>query len=1167
VAKPNPDSDEVSLTWADNSKVESGYKIGVRPRGSTSEFSLSKTVAANTTSTTITGLTPGTTFEVIVAAYYTIDPNDPNNEVLSDFSAPAIVTTRNGFTNSLAELLGSGKPFTSQLTTTTSVPRLSWSVEGLPPGLSFNPADGKITGVATRNGVFPVSLRAVYADGSTAGATLTLTVRAAVAPASPLSIPAGDRSVVAGSQTSIPLSGLFSDPDTETAVRLSTSVGNIDILLFPSATPLTVANFLSYVDAGYYTGVAFHRSVPGFVIQGGAYKPVEAPDKFQTIPKLTSPLNEPGITNVAKTIAMAKQEGNANSATSEFFFNLGNNAANLDSQNGGFTAFARVSDSTWGVVEAMALKPTSPYAYALDDITTADVTYSPVAANPNFPWPINGSSAPAQMDNTRTIVINNASRIQQGLSYSVTGNSNPDGVTASISDGNLLISGPLADAQSNLTIEATDLDGLKVSQTFTVRVVASHSAPTITQPPANATATLGGGATFTVTATGSDPLTYQWRKDGINLSGKTGASLPLSNLTYADAGAYSVVVRNSAGSATSSSASLTISGPPTISQQPSDLFRGYGYSATFTVKVAGPGPFTYQWFRGATSVSLTQNSASSTATYPIPAVDISHDGLYRVVITNSLGSTTSTPARLLVVPTDLDANGSLDLRDSDGDGFDDDAEIAFGGDPLSRTRKPATVFVARANALTTLKNLPLRRVPATPNATTFTHSLTGTAAEVPAFWLATQELSNSQFASILQIAYAQGGISIGSEDRPVVTYQGMPVCRLPTYASTDPNGLKVNEVSFDPRGGFYVPIEAANYPVRGVSWYGSFLCAVLMDDIYGLPGRLNIPTWSYAANPGEGFVIPSDAQWEWAAKSGIKNLPYPTGTSVSAALANFASPAGSTKPVNSYAANAFGLFNLAGNVAEWVFDTAEGGDLAYTRGGSWSDLALALSNDQRASRTKASTNLPTGVRLALVDDRSPSFTTSPKHQLVSSSGPLTLSAAASGAPVLTGQWFKNNRPVTGATAPVFTIPSPKLSDAGTYKVTVTNPLNSVTSAEVQAAVIDVPLAPQAVASAIGKPITFRIPHAGQNLAFQWKKDGTDIANGSTYKIERTATFQGSASLTVLSPTLDSGGRYTCVVSQPLLSPAPAPLTITFDLTVEAPPSFAAALPPTTILNL
>jgi len=86
-------------------------------------------------------------------------------------------------------------------------------------------------------------------------------------------------------------------------------------------------------------------------------------------------------------------------------------------------------------------------------------------------------------------------------------------------------------------------------------------APTVTSQPVAQSATVGGSATFSVTASGTGPLAYQWRKDGTPMTGATAPSLTLTNLALTDAGTYSVVVSNSAGSATSSGAALSVTAP------------------------------------------------------------------------------------------------------------------------------------------------------------------------------------------------------------------------------------------------------------------------------------------------------------------------------------------------------------------------------------------------------------------------------------------------------------------------------------------------------------------------------------------------------------------------------------------------------------------------------
>lgn len=143
----------------------------------------------------------------------------------------------------------------------------------------------------------------------------------------------------------------------QTVVNVETNLGNFSIELFDSAAPASVANFLSYVNSDRYNGSLIHRSVPGFIVQGGGFT-FDAVARTLPALSLDPPVvNEFGISNTRGTLAMAKLGGDPNSATSQWFVNLANNSGNLDAQNGGFTVFGRVIEPGMAVVDAIAGLP------------------------------------------------------------------------------------------------------------------------------------------------------------------------------------------------------------------------------------------------------------------------------------------------------------------------------------------------------------------------------------------------------------------------------------------------------------------------------------------------------------------------------------------------------------------------------------------------------------------------------------------------------------------------------------------------------------------------------------------------------------------------------------------------------------------------------------------
>jgi uncharacterized repeat protein (TIGR02543 family) len=167
--------------------------------------------------------------------------------------------------------------------------------------------------------------------------------------------------------------------------------------------------------------------------------------------------------------------------------------------------------------------------------------------------------------------------------------------------------------------------------------------PTITAQPQSQSVDLGASVTFAVAATGTQPISYQWRFNGVNITGATASSYTPSNVQATDAGNYSVLVTNPGGSVASAIATLTVNAPPVIVGHPQGQDVLAGVHVTFQVTATGTAPLSYQWYHQGTIIPGATGS-----THTRSNVQLSDAGDYTVVVSNEQGSTTSAAARLTV---------------------------------------------------------------------------------------------------------------------------------------------------------------------------------------------------------------------------------------------------------------------------------------------------------------------------------------------------------------------------------------------------------------------------------------------------------------------------------------------------------------------------------------
>jgi len=266
----------------------------------------------------------------------------------------------------------------------------------------------------------------------------------------------------------------------------------------------------------------------------------------------------------------------------------------------------------------------------------------PTAGRANVSQP---ARAPSIVTQPVSHAVSSGSRVVFNVSVCGSGSLNYQwkfngGNIANATNASFIIASAQAGNAGNYTVLVSNGAGSVLSDIASLTLM---DPPAITTQPQSQS--VGGGltATFTVEATGSGPLAYQWRRAGIALAGATNATLTITEARRNDAGDYSVLVSNPAGQIASAVAALTVLVPPTITLQPQSQVVNTNTTVTFTVAANGSGPVRYQWqfngvnIAGATNTSLTLSN-----------VNLSHEGDYRVLTTDDVTTGASQVARLTV---------------------------------------------------------------------------------------------------------------------------------------------------------------------------------------------------------------------------------------------------------------------------------------------------------------------------------------------------------------------------------------------------------------------------------------------------------------------------------------------------------------------------------------
>jgi hypothetical protein len=330
-----------------------------------------------------------------------------------------------------------------------------------------------------------------------------------------------------------------------------------------------------------------------------------------------------------------------------------------------------------------------------------------------------------------------------------------------------------------------------------------QTAPVIAVQPAIQYVKPGNAATFTVVATGTGPLHYQWKRNGANVGSDSSSYTTLATTTADNGEKYLVVVSNAAGSVTSGEATLTVNAsdlPAAIQSPPQNITVTAGETATFTVVAGGTAPLHYQWKKGTTAVGT--DSAGLTFTNALTT----DAGSYTVTVSNAVNSVTSTSATLTVNPTPMAPTITTQPKPitvTEG-GAANFTVVAAGSSPLHYQWKKGTTAVGTDSAGLTFTNA------LTTDAGSYTVTVTNAVGSVTSS-VATLNVNALTTISV-GVSPANVTLGVGATQAFTASVTGSSNEAV-TWTST--GGTFSNSVS-NP-GQYTAPTTAGNYVVRATS--------------------------------------------------------------------------------------------------------------------------------------------------------------------------------------------------------------------------------------------------------------------------------------------------------------------------------------------------------------
>ncbi len=708
----------------------------------------------------------------------------------------------------------------------------------------------------------------------------------------------------------------------------------------------------------------------------------------------------------------------------------------------------------------------------------------------------------------------------------------------------------VADAGS-YSVKVTNSAGTVQSVTVAVAV---NVPPSITMQPVAVVVKQGLAATLSVVAQGSATLTYQWQKNGVNIPAATAATYAIKAAAAADAGFYSVKVGNAFGAVQSNEVEVSVLALPAITQQPSGLAVALDERVSFSVVAVGSGTLTYRWRKAGAPLA-----GATSASYTLAAAKVTDAGSYDVVVTNAVGSVTSSAAVLAVsvppaivtqpVGRTLNPGAALNLSVTATGTAPLLYQWSKDGQPVAgataATYTVAAVQLANAGTYTVVVSNSVGKATSQPAVVSVNAGVTITTQPVS---LSVNPGASATFSvsatgtGPLTYQWRKAGVAIPGATSATYTISAVSTANVASYDVVVGNPV-APVVSAVAKLALNQPVAIVTQPIgRTLSAGGSLALTVVATGTDPKTYQWRKDGVALVGGTAATFSLPS-----------VQTTDAGTYTVVVSNVVNSVTSAPAVVQLGlgvNITAQPVSLTVNPGTLAVFSVTATGGGTLTYQWRRAGVNLAGGTSSSYRIAAVKTtdagtytvvvsnSINSVTSSPAELALNTPAAITTQPVGATINAGAPYTFRVVATGTAPLAYQWLKGGVAIPGATSANYTISSPGSADTGSYSVRVSNVVNAVTSTAVNLtvagppAITANPVAVQVVAGS-GGSLTAKV-RSTLALTYQWKKDGVSLSNGSLYT-SAAGTVPASAAETTLTLGLLNAsdrtpGSYTVVVT-------------------------------------